>query len=242
MSKRGHQLKIIAGELKSRYVESPPDASTTRPLPVRVRESIFGLLRGHIEGERVVDVFAGTGSFSFEAVSRGASEAVLVEKDRSIAKLIARTIEKFGVEDRAQLINADALGASTPARVGEPAHIIMMDPPYPLMTDKSQRERVLQAASKYVELLDDEGYLILRTPWKDWVYEGKPATPHAAERIDEHEVEVDEAGLPLDGSEDEPAEQHKAAREPGNLKIEGAIGPETHEYGSTAVHLYMRES
>ena len=55
-------MRIIAGEYRSRRLEPPPDATTTRPMPDYVRESLFNLLRGHFEDQRVVDAFAGVGA------------------------------------------------------------------------------------------------------------------------------------------------------------------------------------
>ena len=63
---------IIGGEFRSRRLKSPKGREVTRPLPDRVRESLFGLLRGHTRGATVFDAFAGTGAFGLEAVSRGA--------------------------------------------------------------------------------------------------------------------------------------------------------------------------
>ena len=210
MSTRPGQLRIIGGRYRSRRIAAPRDASTTRPLPDRVKESVFNLLRGHVEGERVVDVFAGTGSFGLEALSRGAARAVFVERDREIVKLLRSNVEALGVgEDEALVLQADALAGATAARVmgaleGD-AHVVFCDPPYPLVEDGAARGRVFEGFGRFVGGLDGEGYGVLRTPW--------PL------------VERDAEG---------------GARAIG-LEIGGAVGPETHVYGSTAVHLYMNE-
>lgn len=208
--RRKGQLRIIGGELRSRLIDAPPDAEKTRPLPDRVRESLFNLLRGHVEGELVVDVFAGTGSFGIEALSRGAHEAWFVERDRAIAKLLHHNIDALDLGERAHLVQADALGVTTPLRVPERVHIVFFDPPYPLMRDPGERDRVFEQVERFAERLDPEGYAILRTPWP---YLDTPD--------------------PEDNAPD-------TSPEPITLERTGLVGPETHPYGSTALHFYMR--
>ncbi len=199
-------MRIIAGEFKSRPIYSPPD-SGTRPMPDRVKESVFSILRGHLEGARVADLFAGTGTVGLEAISRGALECVFVEKRREVARVLEANIEMLGAGDRAQVVTGDALGVGALARVAPGTHVIFMDPPYSMMEDPAQRQRLLSAASKLVERLDETGFLVLRSPW------------------------------PL---QDKSASGVASAATEGALTIAGAIGPETHEYRGTAVHLYAR--
>src|SRR5215475_7819068 len=103
-------MRIIAGEFRSRRLLTPKDDAVTRPIPDRVKESLFGLLRGHCEGAQVFDGFAGTGALGLEAISRGAGRCVFVEKDKGAAELLRRNIEALGAGDRCELILGDALG------------------------------------------------------------------------------------------------------------------------------------
>ena len=82
-------IKIIGGEYRSRILEGPPDASTTRPITARVKEAVFNLLRGWCDDAVVLDLFAGVGAIGLEAVSRGAREVVLVELNTRIASILA---------------------------------------------------------------------------------------------------------------------------------------------------------
>lgn len=157
-------MRIIAGEFKSRPLYSPPDDGT-RPMPDRVKESVFSILRGHVEGALVADLFAGTGTVGLEAISRGAAECVFVEKRREVARVLEANIEMLGAGSRAQVVTGDALGVGAISRVAPGTHLIFMDPPYVMMEEGSQRRRALHAASKLVERLDESGYLLLRTPW-----------------------------------------------------------------------------
>jgi 16S rRNA G966 N2-methylase RsmD len=157
-------MRIISGEFRSRKLHTPKDAETTRPIPDRVKESIFQLLRGHYEGVEVFDGFAGTGAQGLEALSRGAKRCVFVERDREIAKILQRNIDELGVRDRADLIVGDVLGPGALARCPRPAHLIFMDPPYPLVEDPTGWKRVKVQFERLIQNLDD-GYAILRTPW-----------------------------------------------------------------------------
>jgi len=239
-------LRIIGGTLKRRRLHTPPDAETTRPMPDRVRLSIFNLLRGHFEGVEVFDGFAGTGSIGFEALSRGASGVVFVERERKIAALIERSAEDLGVADRCEIAVSDALGAGALARCPDGVHLVFFDPPYPLVQDPAQWPRVREQFSRLIGKLDETGYAVLRTPWPflhaeggDEVAEAAPAGRPDRRRDgrrgrQRREPEVEVVDL------DAPAV--KPTMHPVDLAVPGAIGPETHEYGSMAVHLYMRES
>src|SRR6185436_5598593 len=102
----------------------------------------FALLRGHCEGASVFDAFSGTGAIGLEAVSRGASRCVLVEKDRDAAAMLKANIESLGAADRCELVIGDALGAGAMARCPRPVHLAFFDPPYPLIRDPIGWKRV----------------------------------------------------------------------------------------------------
>jgi 16S rRNA (guanine(966)-N(2))-methyltransferase RsmD len=255
-------IRIISGEYKRRQLRTPKDDTVTRPLPDRVRTSIFNMLRGHIEGQTFLDGFAGVGSFGLEAASRGASEVVMVEKDREIASILQANIDDLGAGDACRVVKGDVLGISILARCPRPVHIVFFDPPYPMIFDPAQRERVFGQFSRLVKLLDDDGFAILRTPWPviDRMVDGKrhkggpePAEPEEQRSGGRYPEETaftiddfdDPAEAALVGADDEP-EVIEPVELPGervemDLAISGAEGPETHVYGSMAVHWYMRQ-
>src|SRR5689334_22888118 len=92
-------MRIIAGEFRSRTI-LPPATGATRPITDRVKQSLFDILSPRIEGARVYDCFAGTGSMGLECVSRGAVHATFFEADRSAAALLRKNIATLGVRDR----------------------------------------------------------------------------------------------------------------------------------------------
>ena len=83
-------MRIVAGEHRGRRIEAPPGEGT-RPTSDRVREALFSILSAGapLAGERVLDLYAGTGALSLEALSRGASSADLVENDPAALRAIA---------------------------------------------------------------------------------------------------------------------------------------------------------
>lgn len=252
-------MRIIGGQYKRTILTGPPDAKTTRPLPDRVRESMFNMLQGHlVEGPTVMDVFAGTGSFGLEAISRGATRAVFVERDRKIREILRANIAKLDATAASEIIEGDALGQLAFARCPSPVTIVMMDPPYPLARDPQSWQRVLAQAGKLVQKLTDDGYLLLRTPWPflqmPKTEEPEPE-PRRGKRKPEKErvvsLNLDDGSLDTQDIDEieamfeaiasgEAIEDEEPKFIDGPLAIEGAVGPETHEYGSTAVHWYQR--
>ncbi len=133
-------------------------------MPDRIRESIFGMLGLRVRDAAVVDLFAGSGSMGFEALSRGAASALFVDKDRLAGSAIEKNIETLRCADRGRLVMGDALGMSIIARCPWPTDLIILDPPYPLITEALGWARVKAQCAELVQLLADDGFLIVRTP------------------------------------------------------------------------------
>jgi 16S rRNA (guanine(966)-N(2))-methyltransferase RsmD len=123
-------VRVIAGELGGRRLQAPRGRAT-RPTSDRVREALFAML-GELGGERVLDLFAGSGALGIEALSRGAGEAVFVERDRAALRALAANLDALGLAPpRAQLLRADALAALEGARRRKETYdLIFIDPPY----------------------------------------------------------------------------------------------------------------
>lgn len=124
--RRANTVRIIAGEWRSRLISFPP-AAGLRPTPDRVRETLFNWLGRDLVGKGCLDLFAGSGVLGFEALSRGAREAVLVEASAPVARALAATAARLGAR-RVRLVTGDALEFA--ARTHETFDIVFVDPPY----------------------------------------------------------------------------------------------------------------
>ncbi|MDL2079325.1 MULTISPECIES: 16S rRNA (guanine(966)-N(2))-methyltransferase RsmD [Streptomyces] len=135
--------RVIAGTAGGRRLSVPP-GNGTRPTSDRAREGLMStwqsLLGGPLDGERVLDLYAGSGAVGLEALSRGASHALLVEADARAARVVRENVRSLGLpgaEVRAgkaeQIIKAPAPG---------PYDIVFLDPPY-AVTDDDLREILL---------------------------------------------------------------------------------------------------
>lgn len=300
-------MRIISGRFRSRRLQTPRDAETTRPIPDRVKESLFAMLQGNCQNAQVVDAFAGTGSIGLEALSRGARHVVFIERDRRAGDMLQENIDALGVGDEVDVVRADALGPATLNRCPEGLDLVFFDPPYPLVLDPVGWDRVKRQLERLAPRLNDDGLLVLRTPWPfRWVElvdaAGEPLPAHERAKFDLYgrrlknlpppvrmprdrsgeersdrprgkrsrgrssgrsrdeddagvggrrewigdDIDIDEiqamseAELESVFDQEEASSGVKAIRTDVPLALEGTIGPETHPYGSMAVHLYQR--
>lgn len=148
-------FSVIAGELKGRKITTP-DLGVTRPPLTRLRKSIFDYLMPYIDRAAYLDLFCGTGSYLFEAVSRGAREAVGVELESKLSQSIESQAARYGVGDRLKVITGDVFAAIPQLAVSHTRYdIIMIAPPqYRKFID-----RTLELLVEY-KLLADSGQII----------------------------------------------------------------------------------
>jgi 16S rRNA (guanine966-N2)-methyltransferase len=127
-------VRIVAGRLGGRRITGPP-GTDTRPTSDRVREALFSAL-GPLDGERVLDLFAGSGALAIEALSRGAASAVLVDANPRAQRAIQGNLKALDLAaPEAVLRRRDALAALRDAReAGETYDLVFLDPPYRLAT------------------------------------------------------------------------------------------------------------
>ena len=122
------QVRIIGGRWRGTRL---PVTNTPglRPTSDRVRETLFNWLQPVLPGARVLDVFAGSGALGLEALSRGASEALLVERDAAIVETLHGVIAHLHADNQAHVLRADA---TTFLRT--PLHgrfdVVFVDPPF----------------------------------------------------------------------------------------------------------------
>src|SRR5471032_3217103 len=101
------EIRIVAGSLRGRKLTCYVHEGM-RPTPQMVREALFSILGNAVPGRVFYDIFAGTGVNGFEAVSRGASSARLIERDPKLADNMLKMIGQWSIEAKAQVIRADA--------------------------------------------------------------------------------------------------------------------------------------
>ncbi len=124
------KFRVIAGRYGGRSLDAPQN-SRTHPMSERVRNALFNSLSGQIEGARVLDCFAGTGALGIEALSRGATQATFVERDRVAQSSIRRNLETLGIgPDQSTVITAPVSGWLSSRQTDEQYDLIFADPPY----------------------------------------------------------------------------------------------------------------
>jgi 16S rRNA (guanine966-N2)-methyltransferase len=123
------EFRIIAGELKGKKIISP-DLGITRPPLTRLRKAIFDYLTPYLDGAAYLDLFSGTGSYLFEAISRGARSGTGVEMDPRLADAINAQAANYGVQDRLRCIVGDVFTVIPNLKQQDLRFdIIMMAPP-----------------------------------------------------------------------------------------------------------------
>jgi len=132
------EFKVIAGTLKGKTIKTP-DLEITRPPLTRLRKSIFDFLNPYLAGSSYLDLFSGTGSYLFEAVSRGVTEANGVELEPILADAINKQAEKYKVSDKLFCFCENVFSAISRLYAdGKKYDIIMLSPPqYKGMIDKA---------------------------------------------------------------------------------------------------------
>jgi 16S rRNA (guanine966-N2)-methyltransferase len=156
--------RVIAGSAKGVRLRAPGPG--TRPLSDRVKQTLFAILEPELEGARVLDLFAGSGAAGIEALSRGAAEAVLVEKDPGAVAVIAANLEAARLAGpAASVFRSDALawlGREDPVR---PAFdLVFVDPPY---ADVEMLRRVLDALGAPGAPLAAGARVVAKHFWRD---------------------------------------------------------------------------
>lgn len=121
--------RIIAGKWKGQPIRTP-NTATTRPTSARTREALFSMLAsrlGDFEGLAVVDIFAGSGAFGFEALSRGARTCIFVERDAAAVEAIRSNAQGWQASDSVTILHCSY---ETADGIDEPADLAFLDPPY----------------------------------------------------------------------------------------------------------------
>jgi 16S rRNA (guanine966-N2)-methyltransferase len=153
-------VRIIAGEKRGAKIVAPK-GHDTRPTGDRVREAAFNLI-GPVDDARVLDLFAGSGAYGLEALSRGAATAVFAEADRAACEAIRQNLAKLRFTG-ATLLCRDAIQVlSEEAGAGRRYDLVLADPPYRMFSD------VQTSLATYLpRVLADEGLAVVETHAKE---------------------------------------------------------------------------
>ena len=147
-------MRIVAGSARGRRIEAP-EGRNTRPTLDRVRENLFNMLQGWIADSRVLDLFAGSGALSFEAISRGAVSAVLADADRKACSVQKKNAESLGFSSQVRIFCCDWHDVfPTLYRNQETFDLVFLDPPY-AMTD------LTEVFQKLIPVTDENTCIIL---------------------------------------------------------------------------------
>lgn len=149
-------MRVIAGSLGGRIFDSP-GGHATHPMSDKIRGALFNVL-GDIGGLTFLDAFAGTGAVGFEAVSRGAKRAQLIELDKGAYMTIKSNIEMLKVSDKVEVVRANIRGWSN-AHTEKLYDIVVCDPPYDAVL-----ETLIFRVARHVK---DGGILVLSWPTDD---------------------------------------------------------------------------
>ncbi|MCX5773416.1 MAG: 16S rRNA (guanine(966)-N(2))-methyltransferase RsmD [Fusobacteria bacterium] len=124
-------MRILQGRLKNKEYGSKKGIETTRPTTSLVKEAIFNKMADHIHGAEFLDLYSGTGAIAFEAISRGAERAVMIEKDALALRILIENIIKLEISDICRAYKNESIKAIRVLdRKGAKFDIIFMDPPY----------------------------------------------------------------------------------------------------------------
>ncbi|MEG1929770.1 MAG: 16S rRNA (guanine(966)-N(2))-methyltransferase RsmD [Anaerovorax sp.] len=121
-------MRIIAGDLKGRKLQTPKDSSQVRPTTDKVKEGIFNTIAQYIEDAVIVDLFCGTGNLGLEAISRGAKFCYFADKSRLSLALAKTNADHCKVLDQSAFIQGDFIKVLE--KIEDKVDIFFLDPPY----------------------------------------------------------------------------------------------------------------
>lgn len=163
-------MRVIAGSARRRNLVCP-SGNKTRPTTDRIKETLFNILQQKIPDCRFLDLFSGSGGIGIEALSRGAKEAVFVEKDREAVSCIKTNIKNTGFEDCSRVMAMDVMQALRRLEQLEmPFDLVFLDPPY----EKGFEEQVIPFLTSS-HLVKKDTLIILETSLShgEELFEGK---------------------------------------------------------------------
>lgn len=148
-------MRVISGQAKGRRLKVPK-GHALRPTADRVKEALFNILPRSLSGCKVLDLFAGTGNLSAEALSRGASEALLIDRAREARRTARENLRSLGLLENTRIWQTPVIrGVRLLSRRGETFDLVFLDPPY----ERGLVEPALRAIAK-AEILKESGVVV----------------------------------------------------------------------------------
>lgn len=159
-------MRVISGIAKGRKLLAP-NGQKTRPTADRVKEGLFSAIQFEIPGRRVLDLFGGSGQLAIEALSRGATEAVIVDYDGDAVRLIRENLRMTGLSENARIVRDDYLHFLR--CTADRFDLIFLDPPYA----ENYLENAMKCISE-IDILRDDGIIICEKPAEKHLPESFP--------------------------------------------------------------------
>ncbi len=157
-------MRITTGSLKGRRLKSPRNLKIRPPLD-QLKQSVFNMLAGEIEGKRVLDLFAGTGSFGLEALSRGAESIIFVDSSFKACRLLKENVKLLQQEDKASVMCRKVNDTLEDfSKTGREFNLIFLDPPFPAQICQKTLDKLVEQ-----NLLDHQGLIVIHHHYKEKV-------------------------------------------------------------------------
>lgn len=148
-------MRIIGGIYRHRLIDFPPD-ETTRPTKDRIRESLYSSLGDSVVDSNVLDLFAGSGAYGIEAISRGSAKCTFVDKDRKAYECINKNLRSLGITC-GNVIQSDYQKFLDNYN-GSPFDLVLLDPPYKLKVCNDIVNTLFEK-----KLISDNGIIVVET-------------------------------------------------------------------------------
>lgn len=155
-------LRVIAGTAKGLHLKTVP-GDATRPITDIVKEALFNIIAPEIQGNKVLDLFGGTGAVSIEALSRGAESAVIIDKSQTAASVIRQNLETAQFTKRAKVICGDAFSYLS-GQIKNPFDLIYIAPPQ----YKEMWQKAIKLLDQTPSWLGADGQIIVQINPLEW--------------------------------------------------------------------------
>ncbi|MFD1168446.1 16S rRNA (guanine(966)-N(2))-methyltransferase RsmD [Oceanobacillus caeni] len=157
-----YNMRVVAGNYKGRQLKAVPGKST-RPTTDKVKEAVFQILGPFFDGGSVLDLFAGSGSLGIEALSRGMTKGIFVDKHPKAIHTIKENIKLLKLDDMVEIYRTDAFRALKAAAKRELVFdLVLLDPPY----GKMDYVKLINQLLEY-NLINDNGIIYCEHEWNE---------------------------------------------------------------------------